>query len=160
MLTSTAQFSSWVCEAGEFLAHCLLSAVQKTLTQLLDAAEKEKKRAEMSADEPGVRTKLRQEIYDEMPGEDLRPHAFKMELRPHEHEALELVSHHCPHHRSASGLGLSHDSNYTRQEWQHLNGTAHLRAHGSSVSDSSALNSSRLMTHDSLSVEEEHVTVH
>ena len=70
----------------------MLCSMQKTLSQLLDDAEKERARKEMSADEPGIRKKLREQIYDEMPGEDLRPHAEKMELRVHEHEALELVS--------------------------------------------------------------------
>ena len=66
--------------------------MQKTLTQLLDDAERERARKEMSADEPGIRRKLREQIYEEMPGEDLQPHADKMELRVHEHEALELVN--------------------------------------------------------------------
>lgn len=72
--------------------------MQKTLSQLLDDTERERARKEMSADEPGIRKKLREEIYDEMPGEDLRPHAPKMELRIHEHEALELVSLDCQEH--------------------------------------------------------------
>lgn len=62
-----------------------------TLEKLLNDEEKARKRKEMSADEPGIRNRLREDIYNEMRGEDLRPHAEKMELRVHEHEALELV---------------------------------------------------------------------
>ena len=63
-----------------------------TLEKMLNEEDKAKKRIEMSVNEPGIRSKLREEIYDEMPGEDLQPHALKMQLRPEEEDALELVS--------------------------------------------------------------------
>ena len=47
----------------------------------------------MSADEPGIPIKSREQLYDEMRGEDLMPHAPKMQLRHEEEDGLELVSH-------------------------------------------------------------------
>lgn len=67
------------------------SVKQRSFMQVLDEAERERKRKEMSADEPGIRTKLREEIYDEMTGEELSRHDPKMELKPEEHDALALV---------------------------------------------------------------------
>lgn len=65
--------------------------LQITLPQLLNKAEKEQKRQEMSADEPGYVITPPEQIYAAMQGEDLRPHAHKMQLKPEEHDDLELV---------------------------------------------------------------------
>lgn len=87
----TSDFSSHYIILGK-QETCVFFYAQKSLSQLLDDAEKEKKRAEMSADEPGIRKKLREQIYDEMSGDELRAHAPKMQLKDSEHDALELVS--------------------------------------------------------------------
>lgn len=66
-------------------------ALQMSLAKLAEKARQEVEFNEIGGAEPTLRKKSRQEIMDEIPGHKLRPNAPKMQLRPDEHDALELV---------------------------------------------------------------------
>ena len=53
--------------------------------------EHERKIMEVAGDEPQIRDMSHQELIDRIPGQDLRPGAFKMQLRAREEAELPLV---------------------------------------------------------------------
>ena len=65
---------------------------QMSLKRLAKRARKQRKFKEIGGDVPGIRKKSRNEIMQNLPGWKLRPWAPKMQLRPHEHYALPLVT--------------------------------------------------------------------
>lgn len=63
-----------------------------SLRRLAREAEKEHAIKSVGGDEPAIRHKLREEVQASIPGWALRQDAPKMQLKPDEQEALELVS--------------------------------------------------------------------
>ena len=63
-------------------------------TNLLELAKQivhDRKVKEVAGDEPQIRDMSHQELIDRIPGQDLRPGAFKMQLRAREEAQLPLV---------------------------------------------------------------------
>lgn len=59
--------------------------------ELAKQQEHDKKVKEVAGDEPQIRDMSHQELIDQIPGQDLRPGAFKMQLRAREEAELPLV---------------------------------------------------------------------
>ena len=68
---------------------------QTTLYKLGKDIVREQRIEEVGGHEPQIRDRPRWEVNESIPGEKLRPGAFKMQLRPHEEAALPLVSVPC-----------------------------------------------------------------
>lgn len=66
--------------------------VQTSLYKLGKDIVREQQIEEVGGREPQIRDRPRWEVNESIPGEKLRPGAFKMQLRPHEEAALPLVS--------------------------------------------------------------------
>ena len=63
-------------------------------TNLLEVAKQivhDRKVKEVAGDEPQIRDMSHRELIDRIPGQDLRPGAFKMQLRAREEAQLPLV---------------------------------------------------------------------
>ena len=68
--------------------HCLL---QTNLYKLAKEIAREQQIEEVGGYEPQIRDRHRWDVNESIPGEQLRPGALKMQLRPDEEAALPLV---------------------------------------------------------------------
>ena len=63
-----------------------------SLRRLAREAKRDHDVKRISADEPTMRTRPREEVMDEIPGSAIRPDAPKMQLKPFEQDLLGLVN--------------------------------------------------------------------
>ena len=71
---------------------CLLD-LQTNLLEVAKQIVHDRKVKEVAGDEPQIRDMSHRELIDRIPGQDLRPGAFKMQLRAREEAQLPLVRH-------------------------------------------------------------------
>ena len=87
------------------LSKCSEAASAPAQTNLLKLAQqvvRNRQIKEVAGDEPQIRDMTHRELIEAMPGQELRPGAFKMQLRAGEEAALPLVALHAPINRLTS----------------------------------------------------------